>query len=135
MQALFLAAGPGSRLGPLTDTTHKSLLTVGGQTILKMSISKLVALGITEILIVVGHLKEQIREQIDAESLGCNIQYIDNPKYLQFNSFYSFFLGLNGIHGSFICLEADVIYDTSILSALVNFPQNNVISVDSLNLL
>ena len=58
-RAIILAAGMGTRLRPLTETTHKSLLTINGEPFLEGTISFLLESKVYEIIIVAGYLKEQ----------------------------------------------------------------------------
>ncbi|MDP3441250.1 MAG: NTP transferase domain-containing protein, partial [Ignavibacteria bacterium] len=61
MKAVILAAGVGSRIKPLTDNCPKSLLKVGGQTILERMISHIQDCEINEIIFVLGYLDKQIK--------------------------------------------------------------------------
>ena len=56
--AIILAAGFGSRFVPLTYETPKGLLKVYGQPMIERQIEQLLEKGITEIIIVVGYMKE-----------------------------------------------------------------------------
>lgn len=60
MKAMIFAAGLGSRLKPLTDKMPKALVPVGGVPLLEILIRKMIAAGITEIIINVHHFAEQI---------------------------------------------------------------------------
>lgn len=60
MKAMILAAGLGERLKPLTETTPKPLLTVGGKPLIQYHIERLAAAGIREIVINTSWLGEQI---------------------------------------------------------------------------
>jgi len=60
MKAIIFAAGLGSRLKPLTDSTPKALLKVNGKTLLAHAVEKLQEAGVTEIIVNVHHLAEQI---------------------------------------------------------------------------
>jgi len=51
MKAMILAAGFGKRLRPLTETTAKPMLPVGGKPLLQHHIEGLAAAGITELVI------------------------------------------------------------------------------------
>ena len=60
MRALILSAGLGKRLKPLTDTTPKPLIEVGGKPVIQHIIDKLHDVGIRNILINVHHLPEKM---------------------------------------------------------------------------
>jgi MurNAc alpha-1-phosphate uridylyltransferase len=51
MKALVFAAGLGERMRPLTDTTPKPLLVVGGKPLIEWHLEKLAAIGIREIVV------------------------------------------------------------------------------------
>ena len=51
MKALIFAAGLGERMRPLTDTTPKPLLVVGGKPLIEWHIEKLAAIGIREVVV------------------------------------------------------------------------------------
>ncbi len=70
MRAMILAAGRGERLRPLTDTTPKPLIRVGGRPLIEWHISKLKAAGIREIVVNSAYLSEQI-----VTTLGDGAQY------------------------------------------------------------
>lgn len=76
MRAMILAAGEGSRLRPLTATRHKALLPIGDTTLLEHNIRKLVQAGVTEIVINVWYLADQIMQAIgDGARFGVSIRY------------------------------------------------------------
>ncbi len=60
MKAMILAAGRGERMRPLTDSTPKPLLRIGGQTLIEHHLHALARAGITELVINHAHLGEQI---------------------------------------------------------------------------
>ncbi len=60
MRAVIIAAGRGRRLDPHTRVRPKPLLYVAGRPILAHLLDALPALGITDVVIVVGYLREQI---------------------------------------------------------------------------
>ncbi|MEJ2242618.1 MAG: sugar phosphate nucleotidyltransferase, partial [Candidatus Bathyarchaeota archaeon] len=62
MRAMILAAGLGTRLKPLTDSTPKALIKIKGFTLLELLIKKLKSSGFDEIVINVHHLADQIKE-------------------------------------------------------------------------
>jgi MurNAc alpha-1-phosphate uridylyltransferase len=62
MKAMILSAGMGSRMGDLTKNTPKPLLKIGNQTLLEMQLNKLIQAGISQLLINVSYLGNQIIE-------------------------------------------------------------------------
>lgn len=64
MKAMILAAGYGTRLKPLTDEIPKALIEINHTPLLELVIKKLVATGVTEIIINIHHHAEQIESFI-----------------------------------------------------------------------
>jgi NDP-sugar pyrophosphorylase family protein len=60
MKAMVFAAGRGIRLQPLTDAQPKALVEVAGRTLLEQVLGRLVAAGVTEVIVNLHHLGEQI---------------------------------------------------------------------------
>jgi glucose-1-phosphate thymidylyltransferase len=66
MHAIIPVAGIGTRLRPHTFTHPKVLLNVAGKPILGHIIDKVIAEGVTEATIVVGHMSDKIKEFVRA---------------------------------------------------------------------
>lgn len=76
MIAMILAAGRGERMRPLTDHTPKPLLKAGGKPLIVWHIERLVAAGITELVINHAHLGAQIEKALgNGSRFGAQIQY------------------------------------------------------------
>jgi mannose-1-phosphate guanylyltransferase len=60
MKAMILAAGLGTRLGPLTDDRPKALVEVAGHTLLEIALLRLRAFGIREVIVNVHHFAEVV---------------------------------------------------------------------------
>ncbi len=65
MKAIIPVAGQGTRLRPHTHTTPKVLLHVAGKPIVGHILDQLVALGVTEVVMVVGYRGEMVHEYIE----------------------------------------------------------------------
>jgi MurNAc alpha-1-phosphate uridylyltransferase len=77
---MLLAAGLGTRLRPLTARTPKPLLPLAGKPMLQYHIERLVAAGITELVINLSWLGEQIEARFgDGARLGARIRYSREP--------------------------------------------------------
>jgi len=76
MKAVILAAGIGKRLQPITLEYPKAMVTVKGKPILQKIIEDLRDCGISEMIIVVGYLKESIEKHFgDGKRFGVRISY------------------------------------------------------------
>ncbi len=74
MKAMILAAGLGTRLRPLTDERPKALVTVRGRTLLEITIERLRAFGVTEMIVNAHHFPEQVEEFLRARKFGIRIE-------------------------------------------------------------
>jgi MurNAc alpha-1-phosphate uridylyltransferase len=80
MRAMILAAGAGERMRPLTDTTPKPLLKIGGKPIIEYHLEALSQAGFREIVINQGHLGEQLPAALgDGARWGVNIHWSVEP--------------------------------------------------------
>ncbi len=78
MKAMILAAGRGERMRPLTDSIPKPLLQVGGHALVEHHLSALKNAGVTDIVINVAWLRDQIIESLgDGSRFGVSIAYSD----------------------------------------------------------
>lgn len=75
--ALIIAAGFGSRFVPLTFETPKGLLEVFGERMIERQIAQLHEVGIRDITIAVGYLKEKFEYLIDKY----DVKLLYNPEY------------------------------------------------------
>lgn len=82
--AVIQAGGKGTRMLPLTrDKIPKPMLLLDGKPMLQWQIENVLEYGITEIVIIVGHLGNKIMEFFgDGEQLGIRIQYIEEKEAL-----------------------------------------------------
>jgi len=74
MKAMILAAGLGTRLRPLTDNRPKALVEIAGRTLLEITVSRLRALGVGEVIINVHHFAGMVRDYLKAnQNFGMRI--------------------------------------------------------------
>jgi mannose-1-phosphate guanylyltransferase len=75
MKAMILAAGLGTRLRPLTDDRPKALVTVAGRTLLELTLSRLRAFGVNEVILNVHHFADMIVDYLEAnQNFGMRIE-------------------------------------------------------------
>jgi len=83
MRAMILAAGLGTRLKPLTESTPKALVRVKDHTLLELQINKLKAEGFDQIIINVHHFAEQIKNYLKQNNFfNCSIEISDESEKL-----------------------------------------------------
>jgi mannose-1-phosphate guanylyltransferase/phosphomannomutase len=83
MKAVILCAGEGERLRPLTLTTPKPLLEIGGRPLLERTIAWLRGCGVVELFINLHHLGKKIRGHVgDGSRLGVRITYSEEKTLL-----------------------------------------------------
>lgn len=71
---MILAAGFGKRLRPLTEKIPKALIPIGGVPILEIVIRRLVAAGVSSIVVNVHHWASQVEEFIKSRDFGVPIE-------------------------------------------------------------
>jgi mannose-1-phosphate guanylyltransferase len=75
MKAMILAAGLGTRLRPLTDDRPKALVEIDGRTLLEITLSRLRAFGIRDVIINVHHFPDMIVNYLKANAnFGMHIE-------------------------------------------------------------
>ncbi|MFW6384853.1 MAG: bifunctional sugar-1-phosphate nucleotidylyltransferase/acetyltransferase [Halodesulfurarchaeum sp.] len=75
MQTVFLAAGEGTRMRPLTAGAPKPMLPVAGSPILEHTIDVAIDAGATEIVLVVGYYADEIQAYFGDEFRSIPIRY------------------------------------------------------------
>lgn len=97
-QAIILAAGFGMRMVPINHETPKAFLEIDGQPLVERLICQLQEVGIHDIKIVVGFMKEQFDYLIDKYG----VQLIVNPDYARKNNLHSLALASRYIDNAYI---------------------------------
>jgi CTP:phosphocholine cytidylyltransferase-like protein len=104
-RAVFIAAGFGSRLMPITLNTPKPLVRINGRRIIDSMLDAVVAAGIEEIYIVRGYLAEQFDQLLYKYP---SIQFIENPAYNEANNISSVMCARDSLSNAYI-LEGDLL--------------------------
>jgi N-acetyl-alpha-D-muramate 1-phosphate uridylyltransferase len=120
MKAMILAAGRGVRMRPLTDTTPKSLLAVGGKPLIAWQLEKLARAGFAEVVINHAHLGHLIEVALgDGSRFGLSIRYSAESEALETAGGIALALPLLGTE-PFLVINADIYsdYDYSRLPGL-----------------
>ena len=104
-RAIFLAAGFGSRMVPITLNTPKPLVLVHGKRIIETLLEAVVEAGIPEIIIVVGYLGEQFEI---LKKKYPNITFVENKLYNEANNISSADLIKDRLENAYV-LESDLV--------------------------
>jgi len=118
MKAVIMAAGLGTRLRPLTDSTPKPLLRVGGMSIIDRTLAALPP-QVEEIVIVVGYLKEQIIAHVGEVHEGRDVIYVVQEELKGTGHALHACRDLLG-REPFLALNGDDLYDAADLDALAS---------------
>ncbi len=104
-RAIFIAAGFGSRLVPITFNTPKPLVRVHGQRIIDGLIDACLDAGINEIYIVRGYLAEQFDQLLYKYPM---IKFLENPVYNEANNISSAMVARYMLSNAYV-FEADLL--------------------------
>ena len=129
MNAIVLVAGVARRLAPLTDSTHKALLRVGGRPVLGRLLEALAAVGVRRTVLVVGHCADQVRA-LAGERVGrMAVQYVHNPEYAR-GSVLSLYAARQYLREPVLIMDADVVFPREFLRRLLAAPAPSALLLD-----
>ena len=84
MKAMVLAAGLGTRLGPLTDDRPKALVEVTGRTLLEITLTRLRAFSVSQVIVNVHHFGDMILEYLaEKQNFGMGIEISHENELLE----------------------------------------------------
>lgn len=112
MQAVIMAGGKGTRLAALTkDEIPKPMVLLAGKPLLLWQVERLRDSGITEIIMVTGHLGGKIREYFeDGSRFGVHVRYYEEKEPL--GTAGSFFYIKDMLEdGPFLMMSGDLFFD------------------------
>ena len=129
MRALILAAGLGTRLAPITDDRPKSLVEVNGQPILFKQIENLHQNGVYNITVVSGYKSEILKKAVHEKYP--EVRIIESVDFATTNNMYSAYMAREEMDGhEFLMMNADVFFDSSVVTALMAYEAANAIVTD-----
>lgn len=119
-RAIFIAAGFGSRLVPVTLNTPKPLVRVNGKRIIDTLIDACLGAGINEIYIVRGYLAEQFDQLLYKYPM---LKFLENPAYNEANNISSAMVARYLMQNAYI-LEADLLLSNPKIIRKYNYSSN-----------
>lgn len=126
MKAVVLVGGEGTRLRPLTLTTPKPLLPIGGIAFLERQLAWLAGHGVTDVVLSLGYLPDAFVEHFPDGRFApeggpeVSLQYAVEPSPLGTAGAIRFAAGVGGVDDRFVVCNGDVL-TTLDLSAIVSF--------------
>lgn len=119
-RAIFVAAGFGSRLVPITLNTPKPLVRVHGTRIIDSLLDAVAAAGIEEVYVVRGYLGEQFDQLLYKYP---TIKFIENPMYNEANNISSLMAARYLLPGAYV-IESDLLLSNPKLIKRYQFRSN-----------
>lgn len=119
-RAVFLAAGFGSRLVPITLNTPKPLIRVNGTRMIDTLLDAILAVGIEEIYLVRGYMGELFDQLLYKYPM---IKFIENPAYNESNNISSVLCARYLLKNAYL-LEADLVLYNKELITKYQFESN-----------
>jgi choline kinase len=119
---MVLAAGAGRRLRPDTDALPKALLPVDGQvTILDIALRNLAAVGLHDVVVVVGYAADAIRERVGRmeREHGVRLTLIDNARAEDWNNAYSLWLARAHFAAGVLLVNGDTVHPVGVEKTLL----------------
>lgn len=119
-RAIFMAAGFGSRMVPLTLNTPKPLIRVNGVRMIDTLLDAVLAAGIPEIYVIRGYLAEQFDQLLYKYPM---IKFIENPLFNEANNIASIVCAGPLIRNAYI-LESDLVLSNPKLITKYQYSSN-----------
>ena len=119
---MVLAAGAGRRLRPDTDALPKALLPVDGQvTILDIALRNLAAVGLRDIVIVVGYAADVVRDRLAGleREHGVRLTLVHNDRAEEWNNAYSLWLAREHFAAGALLVNGDTVHPVSVEKTLL----------------
>ncbi len=127
MKAVILAAGKGTRLLPLTENTPKSLVKINGVPMLNRMLKQLKDVGISEVVVIVHHLKEKVIDYCN-NFQGIKVTCVEQEEMK--GTADAVLCAEGHINERFLCLGVDSYFETSMLKELVSLEGNVITCVE-----
>jgi choline kinase len=119
---LVLAAGASRRLRPDTDHLPKALLPVDGDvTILDITLKNLAAVGLTDVVVLVGFAAAAVASRVPAleRRHGVAIELIHNDRAEEWNNAYSLWLARDHFSSGVLLVNGDTLHPVSVEETLL----------------
>ena len=123
MIGMVLAAGAGRRLRPYTDTLPKALIPVADDTaILDISLHNLAAVGLTDVVVVVGYAADAVTQRVAQleDRHGVQLRLVYNDKAEIWNNAYSLWTARDHLAEGALLVNGDTVHPVSVEETLLS---------------
>jgi mannose-1-phosphate guanylyltransferase len=133
MKAMILAAGLGTRLRPLTDNRPKALAEIAGRTLLEITLARLRAFGVSEVIVNIHHFADMVVEYLKSrDNFGMRIEVSREDLLLDTGGGLKkagwFFLEASGREEPFLLHNVDVISTIDLQHMMQSHRQNKALA-------
>ncbi|RLC49339.1 MAG: hypothetical protein DRZ79_06195, partial [Candidatus Cloacimonadota bacterium] len=118
MKAIILAAGIGKRLQKVSGGLPKSMIEIGGKSIIHRQLESCLEVGINDFVFVLGFKKEILQNHILELVKPENCTFVYNPIFDKTNTLYSLWLARKYFDDDFIYFNADVVFKSELLAKI-----------------
>lgn len=123
MKVVITAGGRGTRISTLNSTIPKPLFPVNGMPVLEHQIRCLKDQGVTDIILTIGYLGEQIKNYIgNGGKFGVHVRYIEEKEPL--GTAGALYYLKDDIDSDFFLINGDLIFDVD-LKRMMEFHKKN----------
>ena len=122
LPAVYLAAGEGLRLRPLTDDRPKAMLDIGGLPLARRALESLRRAGVRDVVAVTGHSADAFAEVRDLVTRECR-----NTRFAEHGNLYSLWCARDVLRGGCYIVNSDVLFEDEIARRLVAAPGTAVL--------
>lgn len=124
MKAVIMAAGGGVRLKPLTETRPKVLLPVAGKPILHHLLLEAKEAGITEAVIIVRQMKEQIIEYFKQNDVGIPLKFVEQGE--NNGTAAAILTAEPEIKDTFVVLAGDTVTEAKVIKQVIDSHKGSI---------
>jgi len=130
MTAILLAAGVGKRLHAASGGKPKSLVEIGGKTLLGRLLESLAACGVRDAVVVTGFGDDAVRAALAGAPAGITVRTMLNPRFHE-GAILSLATARDLLDRPVLVMDADVLCPTSMIARLVRSPHENCLLMDA----
>jgi choline kinase len=114
LPAVYLAAGEGLRLRPLTDDRPKAMLEIGDVPLARRALDSLRRAGVRDVVAVTGHRADAFADVRDLLSAECF-----NPRFAEHGNVYSLWCARDVVRSGCYVVNSDVLFEDEVARRLV----------------